>query len=110
MFSYANIAKLVQIQFTEDIFLACIVLQDPEDIADVYANAHIVAGNGLKVGGQGLLVAVKGKADQLPARIENRRTGVSARYVVVREEVYGEIHGRKGITEGIRIVVVVGLF
>ena len=75
-----------------------VVTQDPEDVADVYAHAHVVAGNGLEVGGQGLLVAVKGKADKLPARIENRRTGVSARYVVVREEVHGEIQGRKRLT------------
>ena len=85
-----------------------VVTQDPEDVADVYAHAHVVAGNGLKVGGQGLLVAVKGKADKLPARIENRRTGVAARYVVVREEVHGEIQGRKRLTESIRIVEVIG--
>lgn len=40
----------------------CPVLDHPQNVADVHAHAHVVAGDRLVVAGERLLVAVKGQA------------------------------------------------
>ena len=72
---------------------------------DIYAHALVIPGNDHGVAGQGFLVPVKGQTHQFAPSVQNRRTGVSAGDVVVREEVDNHVLLRAG-QDGGKLVVV----
>lgn len=67
-----------------------VVFQDPEDIADVYADCFAVVRVEVGVRAEGLFVAVKCQSDKFSFSVEDRASRVSTCDVVVRQEVYRE--------------------
>ena len=67
-----------------------VVLERPQDVADIDAYTFVVLWREPHVAGERFLVAVEGKADELSACVQDRTTGVASCYVVVCQEI--DIH------------------
>ena len=87
------------LDFLDDSVQTDVVPQDPEDVADVHADAFVVVGGVGDVGGEGFLVAVEGEADDFAAGVKHGGAGVTAGYIVVREEVDGAVVAVQGCDE-----------
>ena len=85
--AYCLIVNRLPFDFLDNPVEADVVAKDPENVADVHADAFVVVGRVGDIGGEGFLVAVEGEADDFAAPIQDRGAGVSAGDVIVREEV-----------------------
>lgn len=64
-----------------------VVLEYPEYIADIDADAFAVALHIIQVRGQGFFVPIEGQSYQLPSAVQHRTAGIASRNVIVCDEI-----------------------